>query len=624
MNAQHAMPFGAALVPGGGVRFALWAPGVDELALELAMADAGDDGPWALHAMAAQGDGWWALTLAEAKAGDAYRFVLPDGLRVPDPASRRNARDVHGPSTVVDPLAYRWRDDDWRGRPWHEAVVYELHVGAFTPEGSFAAAQQRLAELARLGITAIEIMPVADFPGRRGWGYDGVLPFAPDASYGTPDDFKALVDAAHQHGLMVLLDVVYNHFGPEGNYLHAYCGSFFNPAHHTPWGAAINFDGEGAHNVRSFFVHNALYWLEEFHLDGLRMDAIHAMADDSPTHIVAEICAAISAGPGRERAIHVVLENEHNQARWLARDAAGRPLRATAQWNDDLHHALHVLATGETAGYYIDYASKPLQAFGRALAQGFVYTGQPSLYLEGAPRGEPCAHLPLAAFVSHLQTHDQIGNRAFGERIDALAPAALLRAARACLLLSPHVPMLFMGEEYAARTPFLFFCDVGPELAAAVSAGRRAEFSRFPQFSDLAVRERIPDPNAASTFEASKLDWAQRQDPGYRQALASVRDLLAVRRRELVPRLAGQRGAGSWQVSGDVLYLQWTLGAQAGAPAPMLQLVANFGAGDAHVAAPPGRCIHIEGAPVTRGEGTRLTLPRGGVWAAIDEVSGDL
>ena len=485
-------------------------------------------------------------------AGTPYRFRLPDGLAVPDPASRWNPDDVHGASRVVDPRAYAWRDGAWRGRPWHEAVVYELHLGTFTAEGTYAAAAARLPDLAALGITAVELMPVAEFPGRRSWGYDGVLPFAPDAAYGTPDELKALVDAAHDLGLMVLLDVVYNHFGPDGNYLHAYCPPFFNPAHHTPWGAAINFDGESSRPVRDFYVHNALYWTREFHFDGLRLDAVHAICDDSPEHIVSEIGRALKAGPGAHRHVHLVLENDTNRAALLA--------QATAQWNDDLHHAAHVLLTGEREGYYLDYADQPLARFGRTLAEGYAYQGEPSAFRGGAPRGEPSAQLPPMCFVSSLQTHDQVGNRAFGERIAQLAEPALLDAAYACLLLSPHVPMLFMGEEFDASTPFLYFCDFHDELAAAVTRGRREEFKRFPAFSDPAARDRIPDPNAASTFEASKLRWDEREVGPHAQRLAQLRTLLATRRAELVPRLRGSAHGGSYRLDGELLRVDWTLG----------------------------------------------------------------
>ncbi|MEO6423105.1 MAG: malto-oligosyltrehalose trehalohydrolase, partial [Candidatus Nitrotoga sp.] len=465
MKRNHMMPFGASLLDAGGVHFRLWAPGVAAVGLWL---NETQELP-----LAAADSGWFELTVPTAHAGSRYRFKLPDGLLVPDPASRYNPEDIHGPSEVVDPAAFDWSDDDWRGRPWEEAVIYELHVGSFTPAGNFDGVIERLDYLVKLGVTALEIMPVADSPGRRNWGYDGVLPFAPDAAYGRPEDFKRLVDAAHERGLMVLLDVVYNHFGPEGNYLHAYAPDFFNPHHATPWGAAINFDGENNRAVRDFFVHNVLYWLEEFHLDGLRLDAIHAICDDSSPDIIEEIAEAFSSARGADRHVHMVLENEHNQACYLGRDDAGKVRQATAQWNDDIHHVFHVLATGENDGYYSDYATAPAQILGRCLSEGFAYQGEASAFANGKLRGEPSGHLPPAAFINFLQNHDQIGNRAFGERLSHLATPQVMEAVTAVLLLSPQPPQLFMGEEFATTQPFLFFCDFGPELARAVTEGRR-------------------------------------------------------------------------------------------------------------------------------------------------------
>ncbi len=514
---------------------------------------------------------------------------------MPDPASRFNPVDVHGASQVIDPTQYAWQDGDWRGRPWSEAVIYELHVGTFTPEGSFAAAQRRLAYLAELGVTVLELMPVAGFAGRRGWGYDGVQLFAPHAAYGTPDELRALVDAAHALGLMVLLDVVYNHFGPQGNYLHTLCPEFFNPAHQTPWGAAINYDGHGSRTVRDFFIHNALYWVREFHVDGLRLDAIHAISDDSPLHIVREICTRLHQGPGRDRALHVVLENDANQAHLLARDDSGSPIAGSAQWNDDIHHAAHVLTTGETDGYYIDYADDPLALFGRALAQGFVYQGQPSRFRAGAPRGEPSTNLPLTAFVSFLQTHDQVGNRALGERLHQIGDPLLVRAAMACVLLSPHVPMLFMGEEFGASSAFLYFCDFGPPLAQAVADGRRAEFGRFSAFASAAARAAIPDPNADATFAASKLPWDEIDRPAQRQWLTEIRTLLATRRERLSPLLRTPCG-GSFDCSGDTLRVCWTFGGGGDAAPVQLHLLAHFGRSDNPAAAPsPGQAIYSHG-----------------------------
>ena len=549
------MPFGARLAPDGSARFRLWAPAARRV--DLVRAGAGE------HAMRALAEGWFETTLPGVGAQARYAFRIDGDLVVPDPASRRNPDDVHGASELTDPLAFDWPDDAWRGRPWHEAVIYELHVGCFTPEGSFAAAIGRLDDLVALGVTAIELMPVADFPGRRGWGYDGVLPFAPETSYGTPDDLKRLVAAAHARGLMVLLDVVYNHFGPDGNYLHAYAPAFFNPAVPTPWGAAINFDGAHSRTVRDFFIHNALYWIEEFHLDGLRIDAVHAMHDHSPLHFVDELAQAVRAGPGSERHVHVVLENDLNDARRLARDDAGRPRLADAQWNDDVHHTLHVMASAETDGYYLDFAAEPLRLFGRALAEGFAYQGDASEYRGGEARGTPSGHLPPLAFVNSLQTHDQVGNRALGERIATLAAAAerddALRALAACVLLAPSPPMLFMGEEWAAGTPFLYFCDFEGELAAAVTRGRRAAFARFARFADPPVRDRIPDPNAPATFESSKLDWTELGREPHSAWLALYRELLRCRQFELVPWLAGARSGVATLPTPGTLRITWPL-----------------------------------------------------------------
>ena len=570
MKHRHPMPFGTELARPGGVHFRLWAPKAQRVELEWrkgTAAAAEQELP-----MQPSGDGWHELSVPQAGAGTRYAFRIHDGsddegMLVPDPASRCNPDDVHAESEVLDPEAYDWCDDAWQGRPWHEAVAYELHVGCFTPEGSFAAATRRLPELAALGITAIELMPVADFPGARGWGYDGVLHFAPDASYGRPDELKALVDQAHALGMMVLLDVVYNHFGPDGNYLHAYCPPFFNEARHTPWGAAINFDAAGCKSVREFFVHNALFWVEEYRFDGLRLDAVHAIHDRSATHIACEIGAALRQGPGRERRVHLVLENDRNEAHKLARDAGGRVQCADAQWNDDFHHGVHVLLTGEADGYYAGFADAPAGHIARSLAEGFAFQGQGQ-----PPRGEPSMHLPSNAFVAFMQNHDQVGNRAFGERINELADARRLDAAYACLLLAPHVPMLFMGEEFAASTPFLYFCDFGPGLAEAVTRGRREEFKRFAVFRDQAARERIPDPNSESSFAASKLRWDERAAPGHAERLALVRRLLELRHRELVPHLGAQRQGGSWHCDGAVIRVEWSLGDET-----TWQLLANLG-----------------------------------------------
>ena len=413
-------------------------------------------------------------------------------------------------------------------------------------------------------------MPVADFPGRRNWGYDGVLLFAPHAAYGSPQDLKRLVAAAHERELMVLLDVVYNHFGPEGNYLHAYAPQFFNPAHATPWGAAINFDGERSRVVRDFFIHNALYWLEEFNFDGLRLDAVHAIADYTRPDIIAELAAAVREGPGRFRHVHLVLENDRNEAGRLQR-VHGKPCCADAQWNDDVHHALHLLATGEGDGYYRDYVQRPLWWLGRALAQGFGYQGEASAHRNGQARGEISTGLPPVAFVNFLQNHDQIGNRALGERLSALAPPPLLRLEIICLLLAPSIPMLFMGEEFAAASPFLFFCDFGPDLAEKVVQGRRAEFAAFERFRTPQAQACIPDPGAESTFQASKLDWSELLQPVHAEWHALYSRLLELRRRFIVPHLAGGKGGADFAVEGAGLAVDWILG-----DGSRLHLRANF------------------------------------------------
>jgi 1,4-alpha-glucan branching enzyme/maltooligosyltrehalose trehalohydrolase len=519
--------------------------------------------------MHATADGWFEIeTLpSQAKHGTLYHYRLDNGLEVPDPASRANPRDVHGPSQVVDANAFIWQDDAWRGRPWHEAVIYELHLGTFTRAGTFTAAMQHLDYLVELGITAIELMPVADFPGTRNWGYDGVLLFAPDHSYGTPDELKALVQAAHARGLMVFLDVVYNHFGPDGNYLHAYAPLFFSESHHTPWGAAINFDGNGSRIVRDFFIHNALYWLEEYHFDGLRLDAVHAIVDESLPDIVTELATAVLAGPGSTRQVHLVLENADNTASYLQSGTIA------AQWNDDIHHALHLLLTRECDGYYADYASQPTRHLARCLAEGFAFQGEPSAYRDGRRRGEPSTHLQPGAFINFTQTHDQIGNRAYGERLTMLSPTKPLHVALAVLLLAPSPPMLFMGEEFAAATPFQFFCDFQGELAQAVTGGRRREFAGFSKFADSATRARIPDPCDSTTFERCKLDWSCLDKPQHQASLKHYRHLLALRHTQIVPHLQGMGGGAKFElieVSGLAVF--WHLGDGA-----RLTLLANLG-----------------------------------------------
>ena len=521
------MPFGAELVE-GGVRFRLWAPAAKAVAVRLFE----ESGRRALP-MTPQPGGWFELITHAAQAGSRYKFRIDGGVEVPDPAARAN-EDIEGASVIVDALKYEWRTETWRGRQWHEAAIYELHVGTFTPEGTFAGVESRLDHLVHLGITVIELMPIADFPGERGWGYDGVLAFAPDAAYGTPDELKSLIDTAHERGLAVMLDVIYNHFGPEGNWLHAYAPQFFTSRHKTPWGDAINFDGEHSHTVRDFFIHNALYWMEEFQFDGLRVDAVHAMLDDGDLHFMRELTQRVHEGPGQHRDVYVVLENGDNKASFL-----GRPRErdlSEAQWNDDVHHCLHVILTGETDGYYCDYAERPHAMLCRCLAEGFGYQGEISRNEGGRPRGEPSGHLPPTAFVNFLQNHDQIGNRAFGERLHELVKdEAALVAATAVLLLAPSPPLLFMGEEWAAPEPFTYFCDFEPQLAAKVREGRKHEFAKFRRFAGDGGGEAPPDPTSPATFEAVKLDWSNVNKPSHAGWLEHYRRLLTIRQRDIVP-----------------------------------------------------------------------------------------
>jgi maltooligosyltrehalose trehalohydrolase len=515
--------FGPRLEPDGGVTFRLWAPAARRVELVL-------DG---MQGMRSRDGGWHTLTVRDAGAGTLYQFRIDDELNVPDPASAFQPEDVHGPSEVID-HTYAWQAQDWRGRAWHEAVFLELHVGTFTPGGTFRSAIDKLDDVRDAGITAIELMPVAEFAGARNWGYDGVLLFAPEASYGRPEDLKALVDAAHQRGLMVFLDVVYNHFGPEGNFLGRYAPQFFTSAQ-TPWGSAIDYR---IPEVRSFAVENVLHWLREYRFDGLRLDAVHAIVEPGEPSVLVEL--SLAAGQLAEksgRAIHLVLENDDNRASLL--DPVTDPARGKyrAQWNDDHHHAWHALLTGETSGYYRDYAQCPREHLARILSSGFAYQGEPSAHRKGAMRGEPSGALPPTAFVDFLQNHDQIGNRALGDRLTVLAPAPAIEAALAVTLLAPMPPLLFMGEEWGSTQPFPFFCNFSGELAAAVQRGRRAEFEEA--YANLSGE--WPDPLAPETFQSAVLDWAARDRAPHRKRLEFVRRLLEVRRAEILPLLGKLR-----------------------------------------------------------------------------------
>ena len=556
--ADWRLSFGANLIEPGRTRFRIWAPAQKAMSVAL-------DGKPPL-AMRGGDAGWFELDV-DCGAGTRYSYVLPDGRRVPDPAARAQAGDVHGASIVVDPQSYQWRDQEWRGRPWTEAIVYELHVGLF---GGFGGVVRELGRLADLGITAIELMPIAEFPGARNWGYDGVLPFAPECSYGTPDELKALIDAAHGRGLMVFLDVVYNHFGPDGNYLAGYAPQMFRDDVTTPWGPALDFRRD---EVRRFFTDNALYWLIEYRFDGLRFDAVHAIPEPD---WLDEMAAAVRRTVEPKRHVHLVLENDDNTAGHLTGDF-------DAQWNDDGHHVVHVLLTGEQTGYYRDYAEEPAVRLARCLKEGFIYQGEPSPHRGGKKRGTRSAALPPTAFVFFLQNHDQIGNRAFGERLTAVANPAALEAAIALQLLCPQIPLLFMGEEQGSASPFLFFTDHNPDLATAVREGRRREFAGFPEFSDPEHLARVPDPNAFDTFERSR-PLANPTHAGVRESL--YRELLALRHGEIIPRLEGTRSLDARAAGPAAVLARWRLG-----DGSVLELGVNLGAAPAEMPRQAGNLL---------------------------------
>ncbi|MEP6998767.1 MAG: malto-oligosyltrehalose trehalohydrolase [Betaproteobacteria bacterium] len=550
MNARH---FGATLTP-DGASFRLWAPAAKCVDVVLDKA----------HPLSRGKDGWFSADVAGVRAGARYKFRIDEKIDVPDPASAFQPDDVSDPSEVIDHGTYQWRASEWRGRPWHEAVLIETHVGSFTPEGTYRAMIGKLDHLAATGITALELMPLADFAGSRNWGYDGVLWYAPDSAYGRPDDLKALIDEAHLRGIMVFVDVVYNHFGPEGNYLGRYAPTFFTEAQ-TPWGSAIDYR---VPQVRAFAIESALYWLREYRFDGLRLDAVHAISEPgkiSMLHDLSRVAGDLAAETGRH--IHLVLENDDNAASLL--DAGEDPPRGKyrAQWNDDYHHAWHVLLTGESHGYYSDYRRAPLNAIARSLGSGFVYQGEASAHRGGQLRGEPSGNLGPTAFVNFLQNHDQIGNRALGDRLESNVRADAIEAALAITLLAPMIPMLFMGEEWGSKAPFPFFCDFQGDLADAVRNGRRKEFAgAYAKYAD-----EIPDPLEPSSFQSAVLDWDARDTEPGRKRLALVRELLAIRRREIVRRLAGAVFGEAQVADNGLLRANWRMG-----DGTTLRLLANL------------------------------------------------
>ncbi|MBV8259981.1 MAG: malto-oligosyltrehalose trehalohydrolase [Paraburkholderia sp.] len=602
---MHCLPFGAQLIGAAQAqphtRFRFWAPSCE--AVQIVFEDA-QDAPAPLD-MTPGGNGWFEAQ-AQCGPGTLYRYCIDGRQRVPDPASRFQPQGVHGPSQVLDPRAYAWQHTHWQGRPWEETVLYELHVGAL---GGYSGVMKRLPALAELGVTAVELMPLNDYPGERGWGYDVVLPYAPHAAYGSPDELKAMIDAAHGLGLQIFIDVVYNHFGPDGNCVGLYARPFFRQGVRTPWGDALDFD---RFEVRDFYCDNPLYWLTEYQFDGLRIDAAPAISN---TNWLRELADHVKARvePGRE--VHLVLENEHNEANLLES-------HFNAQWNDDAHHCFHVLLTGESEGYYRAFSDSPITRLARVLGEGFAYQGDPSPVHAGKARGEPSAHLPPTAFVMFLQNHDQIGNRALGERLRTLSDDDALRAATAMLLLSPQIPLLFMEEEYGSTQPFQFFTDFTGPLADAVREGRRREFKAFSAFSDESSRTRIPDPNALQTFVNSSPPVDALLDGERLEWMHFYKSALCVRAHLLMPRLRHARALGASVLADDAanglaaLVARWRLD-----DGETLSIALNLGREGVRLDPRPDGMVIFETPPRARDYADNGVLPES---ACIAWLTGDV
>ena len=510
-----------AQLQGSTTEFRLWAPACERVTLRM------EDGR--TFPMTREESGVFSAA-APVRAGERYFYTPegasnPHGLSVPDPVSRLLPEGVHGPTEIIDLEAFRWTDENWRGLPFSDYVIYELHVGTFTPQGTFEAVVEKFDHLKQLGVTVIELMPVNAFPGNHNWGYDGVAPYAVQKSYGGPDGLKRLVDAAHHAGFAVILDVVYNHLGNEGNYLRLF-GPYFTSRHSTPWGDAINFDDDGSEHVRRYFIENALYWIREYHLDGFRMDAVHEIQDESAVHILAEIrdeVKQLGADLGRE--VVVIVEDDTNNSAFVRPRSEGG-FGVDAIWSDDFHHAVHTSLTGESSGYYQDYGKR--EQIVRALNEGFAFQGEPFAFWKGRPRGTSSKGMPLSAHVICIQNHDQVGNRAFGERLSHLVSRGAAKLAAALMLLAPHTPLLFMGEEYAESAPFQFFTDYqDPALQVAVSEGRKKEFGADFDWTDF------PDPQDRQTFERSRLHWEEATADN--DMLRWYQQLIALRRRYVLP-----------------------------------------------------------------------------------------
>ncbi len=578
-------PVGAE-VTGAGAHFRVWAP--VRRTVEVVF-DAGDTVVLQAEvALQAEGSGFFSGDAPHARAGSRYKYILDGAEACPDPASRFQPEGPHGSSEVVDPAAFRWTDRDWPGVALPHQVIYEMHIGTFTPEGSWSSAQQELPQLAKTGVTVLEIMPVGEFPGRFGWGYDGVQWFAPSHLYGSPDDFRRFVDRAHFLGLGVILDVVYNHLGPDGNYLAKFAPQYFSREINTDWGAAINFDGVDSGPVREFCIANACYWIDEFHLDGLRLDATQDIHDSSDDHILRVLGREVRkhAAP---REVIVIAENEPQQVKLVKTPEQGG-YGLDALWNDDFHHTATVALTGRNEAYYTDYLGTP-QEFISSLKYGFLYQGQRYKWQKN-PRGTPTLDLNPAALVTFIQNHDQIANSAYGKRCDRLTSPGKLRAITALMLLAPNTPMLFQGQEFAASSPFLFFADHGPELAKQIRQGRAEFLAQFPSLATPEMQRRFADPSDPATFERCKLNHAERET--HREIFDLHRDLLKLRREEPVFR-AQRRGGVDGAVLSPQAFMLRFFGAQDDARQQRLLLV-NLGI-DCHfdpapepLLAPPADC----------------------------------
>ena len=573
---DHTPPPGAFPID-AGVRYRVWAP-------EKRSAEAIINGGERTVALPPSGDGFFEGNDPDGRVGDLYKFRLDgDANQVfPDPVSRYQPEGVHGPSMILQPSAHRWQHEPPpRPAALDSLVIYELHVGTFTPEGTFLAAIDKLDDLKELGVNTVELMPLADFPGRWNWGYDGVFLYAPSRAYGHPDDLRALIDAAHARGLFVVLDAVYNHLGPDGNYFGAYTKNYFNPAHKTPWGDALNFDGPHHVPVRQFFLGNIVYWMEEFRFDGFRLDAVHAILDESSTHILADLAAAVHARGG-----FVMAEDERNAA-FLADPVNSGGSGLDALWADDFHHTVRVALTGEQEAYLKNFTGTG-QELADTLANGWYYRGQ-ATPLENKKRGTPCAHLPPHAFCYCISNHDQVGNRAFGERLSTASPPAGYRAASALLCLAPYTPLIFQGQEWAASTPFLYFTDHNEELGRLVTEGRRKEFAGFKAFAEGASTREIPDPQAETTFNASKLKWEEAAAGVHAQTRALYREALRLRREERA--ILARWDRANWQavaLGENTVAIAYT----DTAAGEMCMVVVNLKGGDMHAA------IIDEGPPV--------------------------